>query len=266
MWQRLKAGAPGCQRLKAGAPSKIRGGLVCLCLRPPWGFPRPAWRSVFCRGDLPFNPLSKTLSPHYVESFQCGILTTSAINFLHQPLFKVYYDMFTFTPVEGGEGKARVCQGDFCCLAQWQQVRSRNIFFKLSKYIFDPLATCRRTALTYSPLALSTESTWWMGACEACGGCRCAPSSSSSLNDDEDDDYAGDHQISWNAEFAQFPMRGVHTIPGATRPLQQAATRTKVGTWTSSPAPPPPSPTSPSQPHLQRAQKSFLRFFDKFTK
>ena len=38
--------------------------------------------------------------------------------------FQVYYDMFTFTPMEGAEGKARVCQGDFCCLAEWQQVSS----------------------------------------------------------------------------------------------------------------------------------------------
>ena len=256
-----------CQRLKAGAPSKIRGGLVCLCLRPPWGFPRPAWRSVFCRGDLPFNPLSKTLSPHYVESFQYGILTTSAINFPGQIFFINPCSRFITTCSPSHQWKGEKEKQEFAKETSVALLGGNKWeFLKLSKYIFDPLATCRRTALTYSPLGLSTESTWWMGACEACGGCRCAPSSSSSLNDDEDDDYAGDHQISWNAEFAQFPMRGVHTIPGATRPLQQAATRTKVGTWTSSPAPPPPSPTSPSQPHLQRAQKSFLRFFDKFTK
>ena len=37
--------------------------------------------------------------------------------------------------MEGGEGKARVCQGDFCCLARWQQVRSRKYFWS-SQSIF----------------------------------------------------------------------------------------------------------------------------------
>jgi pantetheine hydrolase len=35
---------------------------------------------------------------------------------------EVYGDNYTFVPIQGIEGRTKVCQGDFCCLADWQVV------------------------------------------------------------------------------------------------------------------------------------------------
>ena len=167
------------QRLKAGAPSKIRGGLVCLCLRPPWGFPRPAWRSVFCRGDLPFNPLSKTLSPHYVESFQYGILTTSAITFPGQIFFINPCSRFITTCSPSHQWKGEKEKQEFAketsvALLSGNKWEAET-FFKLSKYIFDPLA-CHLQKNGTDVFSLgafngehlvdgSVRGMWWMQMC-----------------------------------------------------------------------------------------------------
>jgi len=88
---------------------------------------------------------------------------------------EVYYDMFTFTPMEGGEGKARVCQGDFCCLARWQQKNGTDVF-SLGAFNGEHLVDG------------SVRGMWWM---QMCSVIKCDAASPASCNQNQ----------SWDLDF-----------------------------------------------------------------
>jgi len=83
---------------------------------------------------------------------------------------EVYYDMFTFTPIEGESGRTKVCQGEFCCLAQWNQKNDGDDTFSLGAFNGEHTADG------------SVRGMWWMQMCTIV---KCDAASSTSCNQNQ---------------------------------------------------------------------------------